>query len=148
MTDLSPSNRPAWSIIAIATGLMLSLGCSSSVANMTGTVPGVALEEIPLSKYRILNTVEGTGKTQTLFCIFSLGDSQFGFTSYGGSGQGLGLLAGRKDAVAAATYDAISKVPEADMLLPLTSTTSVSGLPCFRSERATVRGKAIQLLPN
>ncbi len=123
-----------------------SFACAGSVGRMTGTVPTVGLEQIPRSQYKILATVVGKGETQGFFCFWTLGDSQFGFTSYGGSGSGLGILAGRKDAVAAATYDAISKVPDADMLLPLTSTTSISGLPCFRSERATVRGKAIQLL--
>ena len=90
MTLLLPRARAVLTpvlLLAIAS----SVGCASSVARMTGSVPGVELAEIPRSHYKILATVEGKGHTYSVFC-FSGGDDQFGFTSYGGSGQGIGAI--------------------------------------------------------
>lgn len=103
------------------------------------------LEAIPRKEYKILQTVEGRGQVNSFLC-FTYGDTQFGYTGPGSdSAIGLGQIALNKDAVAAATYNALSKVPEADLILPLSTTTSLSGIPCFRSEQAVVRGKAIQI---
>ncbi len=52
-------------------------------------------------------------------------------TSWIGSTGGLGLgNLGFKNAVAAATYDALAKVPEADLMLPLTTMTRKDGFGC------------------
>lgn len=132
-------------LIAVAT-LFGLIGCSTSVARMPAAAPVVNLEDIPRSHYKILSTVEGKGKRGRIFCL-SFGDKQFGFSSaQAGAAVGLGNLADRRDASAAATYDAISKVPDADILMPLTSTWSRTGIACFNSETATVRGKAIKIL--
>ena len=122
-------------------------GCAGSVARKPGMMPELELDSVPRSQYQILDTVEGKGEVTTILCIFKVGDSQFGYSNFGaGSAIGLAALRPRKDAAAAATYDAISKVPNADVFMPLTTTASYSGLGClYNTERATVRGKAIQI---
>jgi hypothetical protein len=125
-------------------------GCAGSLARKPGMTPGLALESVPRSQYQILDTVEGKGKVTTILCFIKLGDKQFGYSSFGGgSALGLAALRPQKDAAAAATYDAISKVTNADLFMPLTTTGSYSGLGCiYGTERATVRGKAIQINPS
>ena len=127
----------------VMTSLVLG-GCAGSVARKPNLTPSIELKPMD---YRILKTVEGTGEVTTILCFFKSGATQFGYSAAGGgSATGLSGLVNRKDAVAAATYDAISKVPEADMFLPLTTTAEKSGLGCLYSkERATIRGKALQI---
>jgi len=135
--------------LALMLLVMVSLvlgGCAGSLARKPGNMPSVELKEM---NYKILDTVEGTGEVTTILCFIKLGATQFGYSSFGfGSAIGLSSFIATKDAVAAATYDAISKIPEADMMLPLTTTAEYSGLGCLYSvERATVRGKALKILP-
>jgi hypothetical protein len=132
-------------VMALVMGSLVLGGCAGSMARKPNLSPAVSLKPM---NYRILKTVEGTGEVTTILCLFKTGASQFGYSSVGGgSALGLSALVDARDAVAAATYEAISKVPEADMLLPLTTTAERSGLGClFGTERATVRGKAIKIL--
>ena len=132
-------------VMALVMGSLVLGGCAGSLARKPNLSPSVSLKPM---NYKILETVEGTGEVTTILCLFKTGATQFGYSSAGGgSAIGLSALVNVKDAVAAATYDAISKVPEADMLLPLTTTAERSGLGClFGTERATVRGKAIMIL--
>ncbi|MHA7838005.1 MAG: hypothetical protein ACX98W_11155 [bacterium] len=120
-------------------------GCAGSLARKPSAYPGVSLKELD---YEVMETVEGSGEVTTVLCFIRLGAKQFGYTAAGGgSALGLASALASEDAVAAATYDAISKVPQADMLLPLTTTAEYSGLGClYREERAKVRGKAIRIL--
>jgi hypothetical protein len=132
----------------LALALIFAGGCTTARGRMSGATPVVQLEEIPRSQYHILGPVEGHGKVGHFLCI-RFGDGQFAYVSEGvGSAVGLGAIAVSRDAVAAATYDAISKMPDADFVLPLTTNYSRSGIPCFNSERATVRGKAIRIDPD
>lgn len=126
-------------------GTLVLGGCAGSMARKPNLAPGVSLKEMD---YKILGTVEGSGSVTTILCLFKMGASQFGYSAAGGgSALGLSNFVASKDAVAAATYEAISKMPEADMLLPLTTTAEYSGIGClFKTERATVRGKAIKIV--
>jgi len=132
-------------MLLVVVSLVLG-GCAGSLARKPGTSPYIELKKMD---YKVLKTVDGAGELTTFLCIFKFGATQFGYSSVGGgSAIGLSRLLSQKDAVAAATYDAISKVPEADMMLPLTTTAEYTGLGClYRVERATVRGKALKILP-
>jgi hypothetical protein len=132
-------------ILALVMGMLVLGGCAGSLARKPNLSPSVELKPMD---YKILGTVEGSGSVTTILCIFKMGGSQFGYSAAGGgSASGLSGLVASKDAVAVATYEAISKVPEADMLLPLTTMAEVSGLGClFKTERATIRGKAIKII--
>ncbi len=139
----------ARALVALTAAALLPtlVGCAGSVARKAGIHPILELAEVPRSQYQIIDTVEGNGQVTTILCLFKTGDSQFGYSGFGGgSGGMLAALAAPRNAAAAATYDAISKVPEADVLMPLTTTASYSGFGClYRKERATVRGKAIKI---
>ncbi len=145
MQAMNSISKGGQAIVAASLVAMLG-GCAASNAMKPSAFPGIRLD-MPRSGYQILNTVEGKGSVTRILCIFSLGDSQFGYSSLGGGPAiGLAALTRAKDAVAAATYDAISKSPKADMFLPLTTVASSSGLGClFSTERATVRGKAVRI---
>ncbi len=145
---MNPRNTIQKSALLLgALGLLTGMvACSTTNASKPLAPAMLIRAEMPRADYKILNTVEGKGEVRRFLCLFTLGDTQFGYTSQGGSALlGLGNLQVR-DAVAAATYDAISKVPEADMMLPLTTMTSKTGLGClYSTNRATVRGKAIRI---
>jgi len=131
-------------IAGLALAMLLLGGCAGSTAKKPGAYPGIALKTL---EYDVLETVEGSGEVTTILCFIRLGDKKFGYSFFGGGVLGLSSsFLSSRDAAAAATYDAISKVPEADMMLPLTTTAEYSGLGClFREETATVRGRAIRI---
>jgi hypothetical protein len=140
-----------------ATGLLAAVvmvgalaGCAGSMARKPGMMPELKLDPVPRSQYQILDTVEGKGEVTTILCFIKLGDKQFGYSNFGGgSAIGLAALRPSKDAAAAATYDAISKVANADVFMPLTTTASYSGFGCLYSkERAKVRGKGLRINPS
>lgn len=131
-------------VLALVMGTLVLGGCAGSLSRKPNLTPYVELKQMD---FDIIGTVEGTGEVTTILCIFRLGATQFGYSAAGG-GSAIGLLTyvSAKDAVAVATFDAISKMPEADMLLPLTTMAEYSGLGClYKKERATVRGKALKI---
>lgn len=140
-----------------------ALGCSTSMDKMTlANVSGVNLAPLAREQYEVLDTVEGSGKVTYFLClpavsyflnggdnflyVFTFGDKQFGYATESAAAVGLFGLKTRTDSVAAATYDALSKVKAADLLLPLSSRTSKTGLPgLYVTMRSTVRGKALRI---
>lgn len=137
----------ATGLVAAAAMLGVMAGCAGSIARKPLVSPNLRLAKIERNQYKVLGTVEGKGQVKTILCFIKLGDKQFGYSSGGASVIGLAALRPRKDAAAAATYDAISKITKADIFLPLTTTASYSGFGClYNTERATVRGKSIRIL--
>jgi len=131
--------------VAVLTGSLLP-GCTitHSKAPEEG-VYSLHLQTLRRSEFSILDTVEGQGEVGKFLCLFRTGDRKFGHVG-GSTVGGLFPLPPGRNAVAAATYDALEKVPDADYILPLTTTVTRSGLPfCFWTEKATVRGKAIKI---
>ena len=136
-------------------------GCSFSHQTMPGSgLWGLGMEELCRQDYTVLETVEGSG-TVTRILGFDTGDSQFGYVGRAGPDSGGGFLEAwrlflsaffgpPRDAGAAAAYDAMSKIPQADTFLPMTRTISTSGLPgifgnIYSVQQATVRGKSIKI---
>jgi hypothetical protein len=123
-----------------------SSGCSSLSAGigMAGT-PKIAIEGLKRNEYQILGEVEGNATARSAF---------FGIVKWGpneGVGNDLpGAFATVKErAYAAAAYDAISKVPDADSLLEPrwnAKTWSVPGL--YAGATVTVKAKAIRVKPD
>lgn len=126
--------------------LLMLAGCQSTISKMTQMgVNVLTMEDLDRDEYVILDTVEGHGRVTRVLYIFTFGDKQFGYTSY--SGLAANFLGTRdRSALSAATYDALSKVKSADVILPLSSTTSQTGFPILWSTtRSSVRGKAIRI---
>ena len=141
-------------------GMIVSSGCSYTKQRAPGVgLYGLMMEELCRQDYVILDTVEGKGSVTRILWFITLGDDQFGFVGNEGLGgptffQALAsIFVGQpRDARAAATYDALSKLPEADTFLPMTRTASTTGLPGFFEglysvTEATVRGKALRVKP-
>jgi len=125
-------------VLVTATGWA---GCSATFSHAPAVgVSGLTLHELSRNEYVITDTVEGHGSVTTVLGFIPFGDSNFGF---------IGSLARWEEidnAVASATYDAISKAPNADTILPLRTTVSRSGIPFLvANEEATVWGKAVRI---
>ena len=135
--------RPLGLLLVLA---LLTCGCSSTRSRMPlDGVKMLQLEKLGRDEFVILDTVEGSGTVGRVFC-FKTGDDHFAYvTPYGQSAVGIFSGPWAQDAVSAATYKALSKVPDADLILPMTTSASRTGIWCFNSEKATVRGKAIRI---
>ena len=119
----------------------LCAGCATlKVAPPTGV--GLDLSAAR-SDYSVLATVEGTGKAYTIVGIPLPFGAPVGSVFSGLSVPGLQVP---NKAMGIATYDALGKVPDADTIMPLTTTLEKNGIPfIFRTYSATVKGKAIKI---
>jgi len=135
-------------VAAVAVTLVAVLaGCSSTVRNAPGSgIDGLKAENLKCSgEMVILDTVEAKGELTKILGMpwpWFFGDQQYGYVSTGS----ISSFFVSRDAVAVATYNALSKVPEADTILPLTTTCSSNGFGMFyQHETATVKGKAVKV---
>ncbi|NQU44420.1 hypothetical protein HQ520_14110 [bacterium] len=134
-------------ILLASIGLIAGLtGCRATVSKMTVMeTPTLEFAGLERDQYEILDTVEGHGMTARLFFLIPIGDKEFGYLSPHPTATSPPFGA-RRSAMAAATYDALSKVQEADMILPLSFTTSRSGIPfIYQKWRSKVKGKAVRI---
>jgi hypothetical protein len=160
-------------MILFALILVGGLGCSLTM--MTKQAPGMhvsglSLAELSRDQYVILDSVEGTGEVKCWFKNFACKpkDVQLGHIgSYAGGGEmesaaggaaagvkalvgaaGLGgaaMMASGDKAYKMALYSALVKAPDADFVLPTSSTVSVKGTFLHTTHTATVRGKSVRL---
>jgi hypothetical protein len=131
--------RPAHlTLAALSLAASTLIGCSSTVKQSPSQPIGaLGLESLKRVEYSVLDTVEGTGEVYWI-CGFKFGDDKYGHID--------GRVFEKNDAKAAAMFDALSKVPNADTILPLTTTITQNGfIPFYWRETAKVRGKAIQI---
>lgn len=147
-------------LLASCLALMVLTGCATTKSTVPVMGMGdLSFEPLKRGEYTVLKTVEGEGTVYRVLLFFSCGDSQFGYVSrismpgiIMGSGSTLPDFAAvtpQSLASAAATYDAMSKVPEADVVLPVSTQTDSNWFPGFawlwKAEHARVKCKAIVL---
>lgn len=123
--------------------IMVALTMFGCATVKTAPISGVGqCLEAERGDYVVTGTVEGTGKSVTICGLTFPWGAPLGVVS---SGQALMI---RKVAVAQgiAVYDALGKVPDADTILPMTTTIEKNGIPfLYRTFTATVKAKAIKI---
>lgn len=136
-------------------GLLLLTGCASIARSAPGIGVGpIELEELARDEYVVLDSTTGSYETVHFLCfhnrMFSrreVGTVGFGFRATTVSFPWSLLVAlGTPSDVGGAIFDAMTKMPEAEAVIPLTIETESSGLPpIFWTTKATVKGKAIKI---
>jgi hypothetical protein len=153
--------------LVVVMAMAVGLGCVS----LNKQAPGVGLGSINFdaltrTQYVILDTVEGTADVKVYLWLFEVPlDKQVGYVGgYGGAAQTGGVLSGiiskipiigggggaalsSNKAYLAATYNALGKVPEADAILPTSSSVEIHNIlfGLVKTYKATVKGKAIRV---
>ena len=121
--------------------ILLAMSLAGCATVKTAPVSGIGqCLQAERSDYVVTGTVEGTGKSVTILGLTFPWGAPVGVVS---SGQSLLV---RKIAVAQgiAVYDALGKAPDADTVLPMTTTIEKNGIPfIYRTYTATVKAKAI-----
>lgn len=150
------------SVKTVAVGIALaSVLAITGCAAVTKSVPGVGLgavtlESLDRDEYVILDSTTGSCETVHFLCF---NNRMFGRMEAGSVNIGIQaelvpfplniltqLMGAAPSDVGGAVYQALTKVPEADAVIPLTMETDTSGLkPIVWTTRATVRGKAIRI---
>ena len=130
-------------LICLAAASSLLGGCQS-LSRTPGTWVGpLEFEPLKRGEYEILESVEGVGTVTTIFGFAFASGAQGYVSAFDAPGL---LSTGQPAALSKAVYNATSKVRDADIMLPLRSDISVTGIPFFlQTVRATVWGKAIRI---
>jgi hypothetical protein len=145
-------------VAAIALASVLAItGCAAVTKSMPGVGLGpVTLESLDRDEYVVLDSTTGSCETVHFLCF---NNRMFGRTEAGSVNIGIQaelapfplniliqLMGGGTSDVGGAVYNALTKVPEADAVIPLTMETETSGLkPIVWTTRARVKGKAIKI---
>ena len=145
-------------LLAITTILSILIGCT----HMTNTNPGApilgGLELDLVKKAEIIDDIEGYGNQTTILWFIKLGDKNYGKivpVRLGGPDTARDILSlsaltmgPRRNATGAAIYDCIQDAwsKDADLILPLATTTNVTNYFVYKKETATVKGKALKIL--
>ena len=129
------------SLVLLLLAVVMSAGCSMSGNSIPqGYVGRIGLQNMSTtSSYEILGPAEGTSTGGRLFFIIPIGmENKFG---------NIGVMNPFQNPVqAAAVYNAIESVPDADMIIaPRFSIVSKNYL-IYREDTVTVKGKAVRFV--
>ena len=154
--------------LVVVMAMAVGLGCVS----LNKQTPGVGLgpitfDELTRTQYVIMDTVEGTAEVKVYLWIFEVPlDKQVGsvgaymgaaaqtggvlsgiISKIPGIGGGAGGAISSNKAYMAAVYNALGKVPEADAILPTSSSVEITNVlfGLVKTHKATVKGKAIRV---
>ncbi|GEM_PF-3557805 len=151
--------------LLLVVGLAISVGAGCVSTLMTRQVPGsyiggLSFDELTRDQYEIMGTVEGTGEAKCyLNFIWRPKDLQEGIIARSlalappsparGISAALGGVTGStvtyNKAYQIALYNALTKVPEADMVLPTSATLITKGGIFVTTYTATVKCRALKL---
>ena len=134
------------------------MGCSTTTKQSpAAAIDGIDLQELPRNEFVIMDTVEGSGKVQKICGITLPFKLKAGHIANYAVAQPapsalaaiFPFLAGASigdKARAMAVYDVLAQVPNADAIVPLSSTVEVSGFPIFyKVATGTAKGKSLRI---
>jgi len=147
--------RTVTTTLALA-GFLILTGCASISRSAPGIgVCPIELEELARNEYVVLDSATGSQETTHFLLVFHsrmFSRQEVGTVGFGAQAMTLacplsllGAFWAPSD-VNGAIFDALTKMPEAEAVIPLTIETESSGFkPIFWRTRATVKGKAIKI---
>jgi hypothetical protein len=130
------------SLVLLLLAVAMSAGCSMS----SNTIPQGYVGALQLgnmstnSSYEILGPAEGTSKGGFLFGFIPLGMEK----KFGSIGPRINPF--QNPVQAAAVYNAIESVPDADMIVAPRFSTVSNNYLVYREDTVTVKGKAVRFV--